>query len=679
MRPDKGNRSFATQTYLALYGLAIAIPLLVVLGAMVFRAASLEREQLERRILQVLDDLVDEIDRDIDRHVTILKTLATSQALKNQDWPAFYEQAKAGLQGRAYLILIDANGRQVVNTYLPYGEQPATTGDPETLQRILQIKGSVVSNLFTSLAVKKPVFNISIPVMQNGQVRFIMSLGLLPDDLEKVLSGQKLGSAWVTLIWDANGIILARSADNARYLGTSLPAHLREQSPRALVRTTNLDGTDVLHVTRRSEISGWGFGVNVSYAQISQQLRTSLLISAAATVLAVMLAIGLGGLFARRITKPLSLATEAASALGHGKPITITGSRLKEADVFLKTLGAAEQELAERAEELKRAEEQFRLAVEAAPNGMVLSNRDGEIILINTQIEKMFGYRRDELVGQNIDMLVPERFRERHLTDRGNYISRPSVRLMGTGRDVFARRKDGTEVPVEIGLSPIVTSQGTMALCGIVDITDRMKAQEGQQLVIRELQHRTQNLLTVVQTVANRSLDEAKTFAEAKFVMNGRLKALGKAYATLSEAKWTGASLREIIDQQLAPMLNRITVNGCDIIVIPTAAQQFAMIVHELTTNALKYGALSAPEGRVSIEGMTDRRSDDGVFLFTWTEIGGPVVSPPSRKGFGSVILIDSARQFGETVNADYLATGLVYSLQVRLSTVEAKSTGPLA
>jgi PAS domain S-box-containing protein len=322
--------------------------------------------------------------------------------------------------------------------------------------------------------------------------------------------------------------------------------------------------------------------------------------------------------------------------------------------------------------ERRAAEERFHLAVEAAPNGMILVDNEGRIALINSQAEKLFGYSRDELIGQKVEMLVPERFRALHASHRANYLAQPAVRLMGAGRDLFARRKDGTEVPVEIGLSPITTTQGAMILSAIVDITDRKRAQESQQLVIRELKHRTQNLLMVVQTIANRSVDEARTFAEAKYVMNGRLNALAQAYRALADADWVGAPLGEIIDRQLAIMANRISVSGCNLVVLPSAAQQFAMIVHELTTNSLKYGALSTLDGRVSIEGKINHGDKDGMFSFVWTETGGPVVSLPSHKGFGSVILLDSAKQFAENVTADYLPAGLVYSLKVSLSTIGA-------
>jgi PAS domain S-box-containing protein len=657
-----------------LSAVAITFPLLLLLGALIFRSASVERQQLEQRVLQVLGNLVDDIDRDFERHLTILQTLATSQALKNEDWRAFYDQAKAGLQGRAYLILIDSTGRQLVNTYVPYGEQPAMTGDPETLRRMIETKTPVVSGLFTSLVVKKPVFNVSIPVLSDGQLRYVMSLGLLPDDLVSLLASQRLGPEWVTMVWDANGILMARSRDNARYLGSTLPPSLRQQGRRTIVRTANLDGEDVVHATGQSRISGWGVAVNVPYRLISEQLRYFLLLSGVAAALVTALALALGWLFARQITMSLAGASEAAAAFGHGYPVALAGSRLKEADSFLRTLRAAQLELSARSAALGRAQEQFRLAVEAAPNGMILADRDGQIILVNEQAEKLFGYDRSELLGQRVEMLVPERFRARHPADRQDYAARPVTRLMGS-RDVFARRKDGTEIPVEIGLSPIVTEHGTMVLSAVVDITDRKKAQESQQLVVGELKHRTQNLLTVVQSIANRSIDETKTPAEAKIVLGGRLRALASAYAELSDAKWEGVPLRAIIDRQIGAMSNRIGVAGCDIIILPSAAQQFAMIVHELATNALKYGALSVPGGSVSIEGKIVHDEKQRSFLFTWKESGGPAAVQPTRKGFGSVVLVDSARHFAENVSADFLPAGFSYNLQVRLDTIEAKPT----
>src|SRR6266540_4324133 len=561
-----GKPSYSAVTYLVLYGLAIALPLLLLLGGLLLRSASLGQERLEQRMLQIVDILVDDLDRDFDRHQTILQTLATSQALDNEDWPSFYAQAKAALQGRAYIILIDATGRQLVNTYVPYGVQPAMTGDPETLRRILETKAAVISNLFTSLVVKAPVYNTSIPVLRDGKVRFVLSLGLLPSDLAALLSGQKLGPEWVTMVWDANGMILARSRENARHVGMPVPAQMRGYSQQAVFRTSNIDGVDVLHAIARSRIADWTAAVNVPYSIIAQDWRTSLLLWALAIVLAIALALIVGLLVARQISRPLSMASKAATALGRGQPFALTSSRLKEADIFLESLVVTQRELADRTTQLRKSEEQFHLAVESAPSGMILSDSEGRIVLINGQVEKMLGYSREELIGQKVEVLVPERFRAIHPDYRENYVAQPSMRPMGAGRDLFARRKDGTEVPVEIGLSPITTAQATMVLSTIVDITDHKQAQESQQLVIRELKHRTNNLLTVVEAIARSTIDDVRTLAEAKFVISGRLKALARAYGMLADAKWEGAVLRELLDRQFASVSNRISITNCNIV-----------------------------------------------------------------------------------------------------------------
>jgi PAS domain S-box-containing protein len=121
----------------------------------------------------------------------------------------------------------------------------------------------------------------------------------------------------------------------------------------------------------------------------------------------------------------------------------------------------------------KQAEERFRLVVEASPNAMIMVNAEGKIELINAEVESVFGYSRQELVGCPVEMLVPDRFRSEHPNHRRGYLANPEVRAMGAGRELFGRRKDGSEVPIEIGLSPLHTSSGLFVLASIVDISER--------------------------------------------------------------------------------------------------------------------------------------------------------------------------------------------------------------
>jgi PAS domain S-box-containing protein len=317
-------------------------------------------------------------------------------------------------------------------------------------------------------------------------------------------------------------------------------------------------------------------------------------------------------------------------------------------------------------------EKNMRILIESAPNGIVVVDERGMIRVANTSAEKLFGYSRTELVGNSIEILGPEPSVEAHQQVRGLFQKKPETRAMGVGRDLRARRKDGSEFPVEVGLNPVSRNGNNAVLATVIDITTRKQAQESQKLIIRELQHRTQNLFAVFQALAARTVDESKTPAETKFTLNGRVQALARAYSVLADAAWEGASLAQILERQFAGFSNRVNVNGCDIIVIPSAVQQFALIVHELATNALKYGALSSPYGRVLIEGKIDHLNGSPTFSFLWRETGGPPPGTPTRKGFGSVILLDSAKQFSHNVAMEFTPLGLRYELQLQLSAIQA-------
>ncbi len=320
-------------------------------------------------------------------------------------------------------------------------------------------------------------------------------------------------------------------------------------------------------------------------------------------------------------------------------------------------------------ERLMIQQRNIRLLLETAQNGIVLVDERGTIKMVNSATERLFGYKRSELTGKNVDVLVPEQQAETHRKLRSIYQERPEARLMGEGRDLRGRRKDGSDVPVEIGLNPVGQNGQPAVLATVIDISARKLREAHQQLVIRELEHRTRNLFGVVQVIAINSLKDAKTAAEGEYLLSGRLKALSQAYTLVADAAWDGASLAQILDRQIIVHSKRIEVSGCDVVITLNAAQQFALFIHELSTNALKHGALAGPNGRVLISGTVDRA--EGIFTFLWKEIGGPRVAAPTRKGFGSLMLVDAAQQFAETVSMDFLPAGLRYELRIALSAIE--------
>jgi PAS domain S-box-containing protein len=139
-------------------------------------------------------------------------------------------------------------------------------------------------------------------------------------------------------------------------------------------------------------------------------------------------------------------------------------------------------------EEQARAQHLFERAVESAPSGFIMTDEEGRIVLVNSETERLFGYRREELLGQTIEMLLPNRFRGEHPAHRGAFRAAPVKRSMGHGRDLYGLRKDGTEFPVEVGLNPVETAREMQVLVAVVDITERKAAEKKQEEYTRELQ-----------------------------------------------------------------------------------------------------------------------------------------------------------------------------------------------
>lgn len=153
-----------------------------------------------------------------------------------------------------------------------------------------------------------------------------------------------------------------------------------------------------------------------------------------------------------------------------------------------RAVGMAAAEAERRKREAERVAEQFQLLVESTPSGLLLVDQNGRVEMINQVVERLFGYERAELIGQSVDVLVPEQVRPEHVVERERFMRAPSARRMGKGRDLQGRRKDGTVFPVEIGLSPIRTAEGLRVLAVVVDITERKQAE--QLLNQREEQYR---------------------------------------------------------------------------------------------------------------------------------------------------------------------------------------------
>ncbi len=320
--------------------------------------------------------------------------------------------------------------------------------------------------------------------------------------------------------------------------------------------------------------------------------------------------------------------------------------------------------------ERRRAEEMIRVAVEAAPNGMLLVDETGRMSLVNRAAEQLFGYDRGELDGERIEKLLPARFRAAHAGYHEAYVNAPAVREMGVGRDLFALRKDGTEVPVEIGLSPVSTSRGLMVLAVIVDISQRQRAAERERLLLREMHHRSSNLFAVIDVIVARTVTGDQPVDQARETLQARLRSLARAHQKLAQASWGNFGLHEIIESELTAFACQIEVEGPQASVGPMQVRDLSLALHELTTNATKYGALSVPQGRIRISWSVED-AERRLVRFRWEERNGPAVVAPTRLGFGGLLL----RSLFAEARPDFSPEGLSYEVLLAVQDDQAAGT----
>ena len=239
------------------------------------------------------------------------------------------------------------------------------------------------------------------------------------------------------------------------------------------------------------------------------------------------------------------------------------------------------------------------------------------------------------------------------------------------GAEAIAERPDGTRVVFQPYPTVLRDLDGSIlgAVNMLVDITERKQDEERQRLLADEVNHRANNLLAIVQSFVQ--LTKAPDVPAYKSAMSGRISALARAHNLLAKNRWQGADLHQLVVEELSPYMQdsevRVWIGGANLPVEPAVAQCLAMIVHELATNAAKYGALSVSSGKLTLEW---RKSPTGDLTFRWTETDGPLVEEPIRKGLGSTVIARSANQIGGKLVTHWLPKGLSLELCIPYQSV---------
>lgn len=304
----------------------------------------------------------------------------------------------------------------------------------------------------------------------------------------------------------------------------------------------------------------------------------------------------------------------------------------------------------------------------ASSNDAILAiDLDMKITSWNAAAEKLYGYSEEEAVGQTVLMLVPDERRDEEPTILTQIKAGKIVEPYETQR----RRKDGRLVEVLLSVSPICDTNGNVigASKTAQDITARKDAERLRSILVNELHHRVKNILATVTAIARQTIGRDKENHEDVGAFTSRLASLSRAQDLLVHADWQHADLKAVMQQALSPYpVEAFQIGGPSVALPPRAVVSLSLALHELATNAAKYGALSVPGGQVSISWQLEPFADKRLRI-VWEERGGPEVAPPQRRGFGSTLIerLLSAELKGETKFV-YEKSGVICVIEAELS-----------
>jgi PAS domain S-box-containing protein len=663
------------RSHLVIFGLAIVVPVLLYSAFLLHRYTQSVHASNERRALEIARALSADIDREITAITTTLETLATSPTLLYGDFPNFYAQAKEALRSRPWnVLLIGANRQQLVNTRVPWGTPlPGSAAAPDLLRIARETHQPYITNLLQGAVAKRMVFSVSVPVRKGEDIPYALVMSLEPDRLVEILTGESLPPGWIAAVSDRNNLNMARTRLASEFTGRPIPERsVRQYAGRSegVIETIDFEGQHSLQAFHWSRLTGWRVATWAPLSLVEGQLRQAWTLFFWSGVvllsLSLLLAFGVGRLMAT----PMAKLMHAGAALGEGKPVSPIASTLREADELSRVLGAAAKELDLR----MGAQAHLAAIVASSPSAVVSLSPDGIIRTWNAAATGLFGYQEAEVIGRPIGMLAPDGTAEAMRKLNAEALAGSVVH-----EDVRLRHKDGRPVEVSISVAPMYDDShkliGISAIIG--DIGERNARERHIEFLMREVSHRSKNLIAVVQAIAGQTARHSPSVEAFQDRFSQRVAAMARSQDLLVNSNWTGATVADLVRMQLSPFTDevssRIDVAGPPLELKPNAVHSITRALHELATNAAKYGALSTPGGRLSIDWglVASESAAEERFHMSWRERGGPSVAPPARKGFGHVVISEMvAGSLHGRVTLDYAREGLHWAIDVPKSSV---------
>jgi PAS domain S-box-containing protein len=682
-RADGGAKpTLSLSQHLSLLTLLVALPLIIVSFFMVGRFADSERQARRAFLVAATHSLADAVETELDKYFVISNALAHSRSLMRGDLAEFGRTASEILSSfpDASLVVSTPDGRPLFDTLHPSDTDPDMGANALTPQEeeAFARDGPILSDTHVDSTSQTSDASVETPILRDGKPLYLMTLKFSLRRLSGLLDSQKYPSGWTAAIVDRAGQIVARAPAGRSQAGTPAGPSFRAamaRAPEGILDNISLEGD--------REVSAYvrvGYGWTVSVAARAQVLDASL--SWALWLLSLLAASSLAASFVisflanRRLAFGVQSLQSAAKAIGRGEPVAPKSTGVREFDELSCAFAEASSLLHERAAQKRMAEaersaseERFRVLADSLPQLVWTAGPDGRVDYTNARREK---YGRAGMTQTDWEGVIhPEDLRGTvaawlKASEMGEpYEMEHRMMVIGKG---FLWHLSRASLLRDSSGAPVKWYGTTM------DIHEHKMREEHIRVLMTEVNHRSKNLLAVTQAIARQTVSSSATAAEFEQKFSARLLGLSASQDLLTNEQWRGVRLEALVRSQTAHYSDdgRIRISGPDALLNSTATQAIGMALHELSTNAVKYGALSNAAGHVAIGWRFKNSSGEPMLEMEWIERGGPPVDARPLRGFGCIVMEGMLSQrLSAVVSLSFEAEGLAWRLLAPLRNVE--------
>jgi PAS domain S-box-containing protein len=611
------------------------VPVFAFSAYLLWNFVSLERRSYEQRLQQAAIDLANDIERDIEGLSVKLATLATSPSLHRGDLAEFHAQASEASGPGSNIVVLDLGLQQIVNTLVPYGTPLPKAADQQTALRVIASKAPQVSDLFTGAVAPELRLNVMVPVLQDRQalqdgqvlqdgqyrqVRFVLLLSFRPERMLQLMRAQSLPQGWVSALSDRQGRLIARSELHERFVGNSLSSdRLAKRDESVVTAGTGLDGTPVWRIVVPTRI-GWYIATTVQQGLIDAAARAAIRNAVIGGATLLLLSLLCAYVISRKLRAPIEALAKQAGALGRGEKLAPINTSIREIDIVMAALSAAETDLRERARQRDDTQAQFQGIMDHTPVSVFVKNLGGRFTFINRAAERWTSARRTPAIGMR-----PEDFLSERAAGDVNAADRKVVETKSpVQRELVMDGPKGRQTLVSVKF-PLFDAAGAVSGVGtiVTDISDQKHAEaqltQAQRMeaigqLTGGIAHDFNNMLTAIllnaEVLATQVKDERlRQLAEAMRLaaehgadLTARLLAFGRRQTLVPQPTDVNALLAD-----MEPLMHRTLGEHIEIKLLRGEDPWFATVDRSQLESAILNLAVNARDampggGRLTIE-----------------------------------------------------------------------------